>query len=108
MAYLFPEAKDAREAIRTAMIGGGTAQVEFAGETRMLLHDPVLHRAPATLPWPLNRLQPHQVSLTVFRGSGQIAENTFQRGEIDSAITLFLKDVPLTKNILITFDEGSQ
>ena len=71
------------------------------GETRLLLHSSAL-RAATTLPWPLSKMQPHNIDLTVSDRNRQIIQSkTYSRSDIDNAITEFLGGLSSTDTVSI-------
>ena len=76
-----PDASEARRPISKMLLGdGGSAQVEVDGKSRMLMHSAILDRPPRKLPWPLSRIQAHDVSYTILAND----EIEFERKEQNS------------------------
>jgi hypothetical protein len=59
---------------------GGSAQVRVNGQTRVLSHT-FLDRPARKLPWPFNRMQPHNIRFELYDGDGSTGEHLYAKRE---------------------------
>jgi hypothetical protein len=92
-------ASQARAKVRQMLLTAKAARVfiTIENEERMLNHNPDLHAPEKKLPWPLCKMQMHDVELWFYKASDKVTavqelrpSRRFKKEQIDTAIGQFL------------------
>lgn len=72
---------------------------------RMISHHPARHASATKLPWPLSKLEMHDVAIDHFKANGDMIESKrFTKEKIDVAIEEFLSGVPPNEEVSINVE----
>ncbi len=72
---------------------------------RMISHHPARHASATKLPWPLSKLEMHDVAIDHYKANGDMIESKrFTKDNIDVAIEEFLSGVPPNEEVSINVE----
>ena len=93
--FEFIEARRARGAMKKRLMraDGGCCYIKIGNVVRLLSHNAVLDAPPTRFPWPLSKMQPHEIGYVEMTGETRTAEHRFSGSQVDAAIEHFLRGV---------------
>jgi len=97
------EARRARTAMKKHLTRaeGGACCINVENVARLLSHNPALDAPLTRLPWPLSKIQAHNVRYTEMIGQTRTAELRFNGSQVDAAIEHFLRGVGPSEEVLL-------
>jgi hypothetical protein len=99
--FEFIEARRARGPMKKRLMRaeGGSCYLKVGNVTRLLSHNPTLDAPLTRLPWPLSKMQPHEIRNEEMIGETRTAEQRFQGSQVDVAIEHFLRGVDPSEEV---------